>query len=934
MKKKHTYFLVTIALFWFSAFVSATTYYIDSTNGLTTNNGKSPESAWKTLSNINTQTFNPGDSILFKSGCEWTGRLRPQGSGLPNLPICIDKYGSGALPKINQGTLAGVVLLLQDQEQWEIRNLEIDGGTTTDKSTQQVGGIQVLTSTAGKVLNHIVIADCVIRNMLGSVKLYESCAIWVGVPGWNLSYGLTTSFNDVLIENNKIYTSDRCGILVWTTAAPGAASQFQAGLIPSKNVIIRNNLLEDIGGDAILVLGSDKPLIERNVVRRCCTKAGNPIYGTDYNQCAAAIWLHHCEKGIMQYNAVYDCLKLGTNNDGMAYDFDFNCNGNILQYNYSRNNAGGFLLIMGTATNNIARYNISENDREHVLFCVGDKSDKNLVYNNTFYINAASSYIIPRAIFSNNIFMADGSATMSITNSTEGVFSNNCYAGNWGTLPTDAGKITATPMFVNGGQGGANAENLAAYKMSASSPCIGKGVAIANNGGVDILGSGVSQTSLPDIGAIQQNNLVLNFENKNTAGMSIGDGTTTDAEAYQIVQNPETFGLNKSNYCLKIIHKPTFTAWGSGDSYGINIPINPTIAIDKTGANHYLHFKYMSNALGIIAGVELKSPKSSFTSQPAKNINTWIDVVFDLNNTQFDITSLDGIYVVPDAKYQTNGRTNDVVVYFDDIEINNIATVTTVPLLNLDFENGLPAGISAALGDVTDTGAYAITPNPVSTGLNTSATCLKVVHEFGFSPWGSGDNFGIDIPFANPIPVDKLSANHYLHFKYMADTSGLLVGVELRTPKYFLTAPLVTQTGKWVEVVIDLNTVSNFNISALDGLYLVPDNKYQTNGRTTTVVVYFDDIKITDSPSLTGTHVVNQNTKYSLYPNPTSDKFTIENAQDSELILVNSLGQVVLKSNITSNKYSFNVAAFNKELYILNIIAKDKSVSSQKIIIK
>ena len=476
-------------------------YYIDADKGSDSNSGLSPDSAWKSLSKVNSKIFQPADSILFKSGCQWTGHLRPQGSGVDKYPICISNYGTGALPKISQGPMQGIVVLLLNQDQWEIRHLEIDGGTA--KTTQQVGGIQVQATTAGRVLNYIVISDCIIRNIQGSIKLYESCAIWVGVPGWNDNNGLTTSFNDVLIQNNQIYQSDRCGILVWTTAAPGGASQFQPGLIPSKNVIVRNNLLEDIGGDAILVLGSDKPLIERNVVRRCCIKSGNPIYGTDYNQSAAAIWVHHCEKGIMQYNAVYDCLKIGTNNDGMAYDFDFNCNGNILQYNYSRNNAGGFLLIMNTATNNIARYNISENDLNHVLFCVGSKFDKNLVYNNTFYNNSGSSFIIPNAWFSNNIFMAAGTAAMSVQNPELGVFTNNCYAGNWGLLPTDNGAILADPLFLNPGQGGQNAENLGAYTLTTNSLCIGKGAIMNTNGGTDILGNNVPQGTSPDVGAIQ-----------------------------------------------------------------------------------------------------------------------------------------------------------------------------------------------------------------------------------------------------------------------------------------------------------------------------------------------------------------------------------------------------------------------------------------------
>jgi hypothetical protein len=478
-------------------------YYIDAVNGSDSNDGLSADKAWKTISKVNSTTFQPADRILFKSGCEWTGQLHPKGSGRENNPIRIDKYGSGALPVISQGDQSGNVVLLKNQDQWEIRSLEIDGGSS--KPDKQVGGIQVQSTTAGRVLNHIVISDCVIRNILGTIKQYESCAIWVGVPGWNSKDGLTTSFNDVLIENNKIYKSDRNGILVWTTAAPGSASQFQKGLIPSKNVIVRNNLLEDIGGDGILVLGSDKPLVERNVVRRCCIKVGDPSYGHDgsYNTSSAAIWLHHCSNGIMQYNAVYDCKKLEYNNDGMAYDFDFNCDKNLLQYNYSCNNAGGFLLIMNSATNNVVRYNISENDCSHVLYCVGSEYDMNAVYNNTFYNNSGISFIVPNARFYNNIFMADGTASISVQEPEKGLFKNNCYAGNWGTLPSDNKAVTQNPLFVNPGKGSVDSSNFAGYALGSNSPCLSKGMIISGNGGKDILGNNVSEDGIPDIGAVQ-----------------------------------------------------------------------------------------------------------------------------------------------------------------------------------------------------------------------------------------------------------------------------------------------------------------------------------------------------------------------------------------------------------------------------------------------
>lgn len=476
-------------------------YYVDAVNGADSNDGLSEEKAWKSIEKVNSVMFQSADKILFRAGCKWIGQLRPQGSGVEGAPICIDKYGEGSLPCISQGKLSGIVLLLLNQEQWEIRNIEIDGGTP--KPSEQVGGIQVQATTAGKVLNHIVISDCVVRNIGGSVKLYESCAIWVGVPGWDADYGLTTSFNDVRIENNQVYNSDRNGILVWTTAAPGKNSQFQPGLIPSSNVIIKNNNLEDIGGDAILVLGSNCPLIEGNVVRRACLKTGAPEYGSDYNPSSAAIWLHHCEGGIMQYNEVYDCMKQPLNNDGMAYDFDFNCNNNILQYNFSCNNAGGFLLIMNTATNNKVRYNISENDKNHVLFCVGSKEDKNVVYNNTFYINSGTSYIVPNAWFINNIFMADMEAGMSVQNPELGVFKNNCYAGNWNIKPSDKYAVNANPLFVSPGGRTGNRESLKGYSLSIVSSCLATGDMIDDNGGKDILGNPVPQGRNPNIGAVQ-----------------------------------------------------------------------------------------------------------------------------------------------------------------------------------------------------------------------------------------------------------------------------------------------------------------------------------------------------------------------------------------------------------------------------------------------
>lgn len=479
-----------------------TVYYVDSENGSDANSGLTRKQAWRSIGRVNEAVFRPGDRILFKAGCRWTGQLRPKGSGTDGSPIRISSYGRGALPYISQGERSGFVLLLRDQEYWEIGNLEIDGGSS--KPDEAVGGIHVQAVNARKVLRHIVIKDCVVRNTWGSVKLYESCAIWVGVPGWNDSIGLHTGFQDVRIENNRIYGSDRNGILVWTTAGTGPKSQFMPGLIPSRNVVVRNNNLEDIGGDAIIILGSNGALIERNTVRRCCLKTGDPKYGRDYNPSSAAIWLHHCDSSIMQYNSVYDCEKREYNNDGMAFDFDFNCKNNILQYNYSCNNEGGFLLIMQTASDNIARYNVSHNDRNHVLYCVGDKGENNVIYNNTFYIDQGNSFLVPNATFINNIFLTGGSSEMSVQNPERGVFRNNCYSGNWKSLPDDPSAITESPLLVRPEDSKCTIQDLSAYRLRKDSPCIDRGMTVENNGSRDISGKRLPKENAVDVGAMER----------------------------------------------------------------------------------------------------------------------------------------------------------------------------------------------------------------------------------------------------------------------------------------------------------------------------------------------------------------------------------------------------------------------------------------------
>ena len=65
----------------FSSSLYSTTYYVDASNGNDSNSGTSQSTAWKTISKVNSMSFQPGDQILFKRGEQWREKLQIPSSG-------------------------------------------------------------------------------------------------------------------------------------------------------------------------------------------------------------------------------------------------------------------------------------------------------------------------------------------------------------------------------------------------------------------------------------------------------------------------------------------------------------------------------------------------------------------------------------------------------------------------------------------------------------------------------------------------------------------------------------------------------------------------------------------------------------------------------------------------------------------------------------
>ncbi|MDR2389502.1 MAG: right-handed parallel beta-helix repeat-containing protein [Tannerellaceae bacterium] len=500
------------------------TYFI-SPEGSDANSGLSIKTAWKTLEKVNSRVFQPGDRILFRSGAVWKGQLQPQGSGARDLPIRLSSFGGEAPAVIHTGRAEGAAIRLVNQSWWEIENMEITSGAQPEAGIGRQG---IVATYQGGDYEHLVVRNCYIHDLWGQLggnteyTGYGSCGILVQTQGRRMA-GATTSLSDVRIENNRIVRMDKVAIRV---------NGCQNGMV------IRKNYMENLGGDGIIAGGCYRGLVEYNVAKRTCLRSGYQDLseeGLKWWPHTAAIWLQNAEETVMQYNEVYDTGRQPGNGDGFAYDFDFYCVRCVAQYNYSRNNHG-FMLLMNRTFENVSRYNISENDQTHLVQMQCDISERNIFYNNIFYINYGTVDLdfflgdggtnSPQAIgaaYHNNIFYATGQSyfrtaysrgetltrtfdetTRPATGSWNRLFFHNCYFGPWKNgIPDDPEKITEDPLFLQPGSGGEGLCSLEGYRLQSNSPLINKGIYIPLNGERDFWGNPLSDGQA-DIGAYEQ----------------------------------------------------------------------------------------------------------------------------------------------------------------------------------------------------------------------------------------------------------------------------------------------------------------------------------------------------------------------------------------------------------------------------------------------
>lgn len=380
----------------------ASSYYVNFAQGADGNPGTEERAPWKTLKKVNASRFQPGDRILLKSGSVWQGQLAPASSGGDGAPLLIDRYGKGPRPRIDGAGQVQDAVRLYNVQWIEVRNLEV---TNQGVSRGTRRGVHIFLDNFGTA-KHIVLAELYVHDVNGTNDQKDNGGIIFRTNGNQTP----SRFDGLTIERNIVWKVDRSAIAAESYHWP------RRRWFPSLNVVIRDNFVEDIGGDGIVPWATDGVLVEHNIARNCSRRASN------FN---AGIWPWSADNSLFQLN---EASFTRTTRDGEGFDSDYNSQNTLFQYNYSHDNEGGFMLICTPGQRNpqenignagtVIRYNISRNDRARIFHLSG--GDHTTVEHNAIYIGPGLDVPLlltsdwqgwaSDAIFRDNTFHVEGVA--------------------------------------------------------------------------------------------------------------------------------------------------------------------------------------------------------------------------------------------------------------------------------------------------------------------------------------------------------------------------------------------------------------------------------------------------------------------------------------------------------------------------------------------
>ena len=527
--------------------IQATDYYISSSTGLDTNSGTSSSNPLQSLAALNALTFGPGDRILFKSGDSWTGMFWLKGSGAAGQPIVVDKYGGSVRPLIDGDGYQACILVYND-EYIEIKNLELTNeashldGSGIVKKLPGYGGADNDWGSGKNVrfgLKFVADTDSMRYFRIDNLFIHDIYPTPTNIDNKHQGYGMKFEgqvdhanavyplISDIIVENCYVTETGHYGL--WTKVLGNMGSD----LYKHDGIIVRNNTFLHTGGSGF-VSGFARNLLVHDCLFDHPGSNSDP-QGRMWAR-GSGYWAFNSKNVIIEKNEFLNARGYA---DSYGAHIDYSNENIVFQYNYSFNNEGGFVEVLGENINCGYRYNISVNDgwrldpeglpwkRKGKIFWVsgycgggpGCPNTKTFIYNNTAYVpNTLNPEIYVKAnsgetyIYNNVVYVQSGGDTIQTflenTGTSYGISHNLFYPQNSFNLDSD---LTPNAMYFDPLLLSPGAQNASMYALETGSPALSAGFLIAgstdtlnylqHNGGRDYFGNPVSNTTAPNLGA-------------------------------------------------------------------------------------------------------------------------------------------------------------------------------------------------------------------------------------------------------------------------------------------------------------------------------------------------------------------------------------------------------------------------------------------------
>ncbi len=330
--------------------------------------------------------------------------------------------------------------------------------------------------------------------------------------------------------------------------------------------------------------------------------------------------------------------------------------------------------------------------------------------------------------------------------------------------------------------------------------------------------------------------LAQTIENFESIPLNVMLSGSDDQSTMTIVANPDPSGINTSATVVKFVRDKDGLAW-TGFWSNLLVPLDLTdnkfihVKVWKPRISP-LHFKIQS---GPSANEEIESV------YPQILTNEWEDIVFDFS----DKTGLwNVISFMPDFMDPVN-LTDDIIIYFDDIILNNDPNGTTAANIIEDFEF-IPLNLMVN-NPITDLSTMTLVSNPDISLNNPSATVIEFLRDKDGYPWCG---------FWSPTPID-LTDNKYVHVKVWKPRISPLHFKVIGGPSADEEVESMysqTITNQWEDIVFDFSdktgiwTMISFMPDFEDPLTLTDD-----------ITIYFDDILISNDSTPIGSPYVTFN---------------------------------------------------------------------------